>query len=89
MAAFSHLLERGNPNCFRRLGFIKLLTGNLSGMSPRGFEVRVVLPLLLLKRAVVFDVKEIAPFDCPLGFRTCFLPLVSIVARTKAGKLRK
>jgi hypothetical protein len=69
--------------------FFCKLTGNLSGMSPRGFEVRVVLPLLLLKRAVVFDVKEIAPFDCPLGFRTCFLPLVSIVARTKAGKLRK
>ena len=70
--------------------FFCKLTGNLSGMSPRGFEVRVVLPLLLLlKRAVVFDVKEIAPFDCPLGFRTCFLPLVSIVAHTKAGKLRK
>ena len=30
-----------------------------------------------------------APFDCPLGFRTCFLPLASTVARTKAGKLRK
>ena len=39
--------------------FFCKLTGNLSGMSPRGFEVRVVLPLLLLlKRAVVFDVKE-------------------------------
>ncbi len=31
--------------------FFCKLAGNLSGMSPRGFEVWVVLPLLILKRA--------------------------------------
>ena len=34
------------------------LAGNFSSMSPRGFEARAVLPLRILKRAAVCDVKE-------------------------------
>jgi hypothetical protein len=48
--------------------FFCKLAGNLSGMSPRGFEVRVVLPLLTLKRAAVFDVKENRAIRLPSRF---------------------